>query len=81
VLIDVDVKAMPDAVRQRMDELGGALKALAIVLPTLGRVAHVVRRSTSSGLYRLDTGVTTFNFRPWPGRPRLELGKNGRPCS
>lgn len=58
VLIDVDVKAMPDAVRQRMDELGGALKALAIVLPALGRVAHVVRRSTSSGLYRLDTGVT-----------------------
>lgn len=58
VLIDVDVKAMPDAVRQRMDELGGALKALAIVLPALDWIAHVVRRSTSSGVFRLDTGVT-----------------------
>lgn len=58
VLIDVDMKAMPDAVRQRMDELGGAMKALATVLPALGGAAHVVRRSTSSGVYRLDTGVT-----------------------
>jgi len=55
VLLDVDVKSMPPDVRQCVDALHGAFAALARVLPALGRVPHVVRRSTSSGIHRTDT--------------------------
>jgi hypothetical protein len=46
----------PDAVRVRIKSLGGFWGALTSVLPALGNVGHVTRRSTSSGLSRTDTG-------------------------
>ena len=57
VLIDVDVKGMPPAVRQRVDELGGLYEAIVSVLPELAQTGHVIRSSTSSCLYRTDTGA------------------------
>jgi hypothetical protein len=56
-LIDYDSKGMPDHVADRLKQLGGLWDALTIVLPTLRSAAHVVRSSTSAGLYRSDTGV------------------------
>jgi hypothetical protein len=56
-LIDYDSKGMPDHVADRLKQLGGFWDALTMVLPTLRSVAHVVRSSTSAGLYRSDTGV------------------------
>ena len=55
-LIDYDTKGMPAAVRERIRELGGFWPALMSVLPALAGVAHVVRRSTSAGLFRTNTG-------------------------
>src|SRR5262249_25060630 len=57
VLIDCDVKDdTPDTARARIKSLGGFWGALTSVLPALGNVGHVARRSTSSGLSRTDTG-------------------------
>jgi hypothetical protein len=56
VLLDYDTKAMPEAVAERLRELGGFYEALISVLPELATVARVTRRSTSAGLYRADTG-------------------------
>jgi hypothetical protein len=55
-LIDFDRKAMPAEVRARIVELGGIWRALMSVLPPLKGVARVMRRSTSAGLSRTDTG-------------------------
>jgi hypothetical protein len=55
-LADFDTKGMPAALRARVDELGGFWAALTSVVPALKSAAHVIRRSTSSGLYRTDTG-------------------------
>jgi hypothetical protein len=55
-LIDYDTKGIPPAVRARMDELGGFLQALMLVLPELTAAGRVVRPSTSSGITRTDTG-------------------------
>jgi hypothetical protein len=56
-LADFDTKGMPPATRARVDELGGFWAALTSVLPALKSAAHVIRYSTSSGLYRTDTGA------------------------
>jgi hypothetical protein len=56
VLIDVDTKGMPSAVRDRIEALGGYWAALVSVLPDLETAGHVVRKSTSAGLSRTDTG-------------------------
>jgi hypothetical protein len=55
-LLDFDSKGMPTAVAVELECLGGFWPALMIVLPALGDVARVTRRSTSSGLSRSDTG-------------------------
>ena len=55
-LIDLDTKGMPAAVKARIDELGGFRSALDSVVPALRTAACVTRASTSSGLYRTDTG-------------------------
>jgi hypothetical protein len=55
-LADFDTKGMPAAIRSRVEELGGFWAALTSVLPALQSAAHVIRYSTSSGLYRTDTG-------------------------
>jgi hypothetical protein len=55
-LADYDSKGMPAALRARVDDLGGFWAALTSVLPALKSTAYVLRRSTSSGLCRTDTG-------------------------
>ena len=56
VLIDIDTKGMPDPVRRRIDAYGGFWAALVSVMPELETAARVVRKSTSAGLSRVDTG-------------------------
>ena len=58
VLIDVDVKGMTDAVKQRVDAAGGIWEVLAKIAPGLTLASRVSRASTSSGLSRADTGET-----------------------
>jgi hypothetical protein len=55
-LLDYDTKGMPPGVAAELKRLGGFWSALLTVLPALGDVARVTRRSTSAGLYRSDTG-------------------------
>jgi hypothetical protein len=55
-LIDIDTKGMPPHIRQRVDGTDGSGAALASVLPALQDAAKVVRSSTSTGLYRTDSG-------------------------
>jgi hypothetical protein len=55
-LLDFDSKAMPEAVAAQIRDLGGIGQALQTVLPALGTTAHVVRRSTTTGIIRADTG-------------------------
>jgi hypothetical protein len=56
-LLDFDTKAMPAGVAAELQRLGGFWPALVTVLPALGDVARVTRRSTSAGLSRSDTGA------------------------
>ena len=53
VLFDFDRKAMPDDVRKRLN--GGFWDTLVKILPGLKGAAHLVRKSTSAGLYHSDT--------------------------
>jgi hypothetical protein len=55
-LIDIDTKGMPIEVADRIKDAGGYWAALLRVLPGLESAARVVRPSTSTGLYRTDTG-------------------------
>jgi hypothetical protein len=55
-LLDYDIKGMPAEVKGRIKALGGFWPALVSVVPKLEGVAGVVRRSTSAGLFRRDTG-------------------------
>jgi hypothetical protein len=55
-LVDYDTKGMPPSVKRRLGELGGLWPALVSVIPELAAVARVVRKSTSAGLSRIDTG-------------------------
>jgi hypothetical protein len=54
-LLDFDRKGMPAEASRRLDELGGYWPALISIIPELARAAHVIRQSTSAGLYRSDT--------------------------
>jgi hypothetical protein len=55
-LLDFDTKAMPADVAQRLAAVGGFWPALFAILPDLRNTAHVIRRSTSTGISRTDTG-------------------------
>src|SRR5262245_16299921 len=55
-LIDFDAKGIPPEVAAEMQRLGGFWPSLLSVLPAVRPVAHVIRRSTSAGLFRSDTG-------------------------
>lgn len=55
-LFDFDTKGMPQTVADRLAALGGFWPALASILPDLDGCAHIVRKSTSAGLSRKDTG-------------------------
>jgi hypothetical protein len=55
-LIDFDLKGMPAEVAEHVAQSGGLWQSLCAVLPQLAGAARVIRRSTSAGLYRADTG-------------------------
>ena len=56
-LIDFDTKGMPANVAASIEAAGGMWNALLTVAPGLQRAERVSRASTSSGLYRPDTGT------------------------
>jgi hypothetical protein len=56
-LIDFDTKGMPANVAASIESAGGMWNALLTVAPGLQRAARVSRASTSSGLFRTDTGT------------------------
>jgi hypothetical protein len=56
-LIDFDTKGMPANVATSIEAAGGMWNALLTVAPGLQRAARVSRASTSSGLFRTDTGT------------------------
>ncbi len=55
-LLDHDSKGMPSDVAAELQRCGGFWPTLVNVLPALRSVAHVIRGSTSAGLFRADTG-------------------------
>jgi hypothetical protein len=55
-LIDFDAKGMPAEIANEMQRRGGFWPTLLSILPPLQSVAHLIRRSTSAGLFRTDTG-------------------------
>jgi hypothetical protein len=56
-LLDFDAKGMPRDVTTAITRHGGYWSALVSVLPALQTAARVMRRSTSAGLFRSDTGT------------------------
>jgi hypothetical protein len=56
-LLDYDTKGMPGVVAAALQRCGGYWAALVAVLPALQSAARVIRRSTSAGLFRSDTGT------------------------
>ena len=56
-LLDFDTKGMPEQVVAKLTALGGFWSALVTVAPELAHAPRVVRRSTSSGILRSDTGA------------------------
>ena len=48
VVLDFDVKGMPDTARRRLDELGGFVAALETIMPEIEIAAYIRRSSTSS---------------------------------
>ncbi len=55
-LLDFDRKGMPASVSNRLRDLGGVVPALHSVLPELAKATTVTRASTSTGIWRTDTG-------------------------
>jgi hypothetical protein len=56
VLLDFDTKGMPREVADKIAEHGGFWNALCSVVPEFANAARVIRKSTSAGLKRTDTG-------------------------
>ena len=56
-LLDFDTNGMPRDVTTAMAQRGGYWPALVAVVPALQTAARVMRRSTSAGLFRSDTGT------------------------
>jgi hypothetical protein len=54
-LLDFDTKGMPDDVKDRLKRAGGFRPALQTILPALATTAHLLRASTSAGLYHSET--------------------------
>ena len=74
MLLDADTKGMPKAVKARINEAGGMMKAMMKVLPELAGCARLIRPSTSTGLYRTDNG-TQFQGSPgWHTFPLIVDG-------
>lgn len=56
MVLDYDQKGMPQSVRDIIKTHGDFWKTMIATFPMLEKVARVERASTSSGLYRTDTG-------------------------
>ena len=56
-LVDIDSKGMPLSVKDAIVTAGGYWKALVSILPELASTAHIIRRSTSAGIFDADTGA------------------------
>lgn len=54
-MLDYNTKGMPEKIQERIADLGGFWRALETVLPELKSAAHVIRRSTSGGIYNAET--------------------------
>jgi hypothetical protein len=52
LLLDVDLDALPDDVRRRIDDLGGPIRALETVWPALADAERLIRPSSSAGVHR-----------------------------
>jgi hypothetical protein len=55
-LIDIDTKGMPATVAAQIKAVGGFWPALVGVVPELADTGRVVRKSTTTGITRADTG-------------------------
>ena len=55
-LLDFDQKGLPASIADAINARGGLWPVLLSIVPALRTSAHVVRSSTSSGLFRADTG-------------------------
>ena len=55
VLLDFDKKSMPEAVRMRLEELGGFDQAIEFLCSGIASTGYVKRASTSSGLFHSET--------------------------
>jgi hypothetical protein len=56
ILKDFDAGGMPDETQVRIDALGGVWDTCCHILPGLTGAAHIIRRSTSAGVFHKDTG-------------------------
>ena len=79
-LVDYDTKGIPPSVKHRLDELGGLWPALVSVIPELAAVARVVRKSTSAGLSRIDTGEKLVTDHPVAGVPSINTEEGMKLC-
>ncbi|HEY1301062.1 MAG TPA: hypothetical protein VGF07_11240 [Stellaceae bacterium] len=66
-LVDFDKKGMPPEMADRIDAAGGLWAVLVSVVPQLADAGRVLRRSTSAGLVRTDTGE------PLPGSGGMHI--------
>jgi hypothetical protein len=57
-LCDFDRKGITAEVQDKLTQSGSLVAALATVIPELKNTGHVVRASTSAGLFRTDTGLS-----------------------
>jgi putative DNA primase/helicase len=62
MLLDIDLKGMPEAMRAKLEE-AGLLAVLCSLLPGLGEAAYVLRASTSSGIHK--DGETLQGITGW----------------
>jgi hypothetical protein len=56
MLLDFDLKGIPEEIKHRVTDAGGLFKALLTVAPELASAARVSRASTSSGISNSETG-------------------------
>jgi hypothetical protein len=62
VLHDYDTKGMPEALKARIDALGGFIGAVAVACPEFAHAGYIRRRSTSAGVINGETGVEYPSF-------------------
>ena len=55
VLLDYDTKGIPPEITASIREAGGLWALLCVLVPGLAVAAHVIRASTSAGLYNTET--------------------------